>query len=163
VYKRILQPLFRVSPLPVKLACWVCTCSQTYMRNRCYTDCRISPATTTDTAMRSRDSRLVELSCESYSIMIESLSEFYNSLSLASESLSATDTSSPNATTTTRTASQGAGAGQITPQATTWVDRPSSTVHTHQSAGVSSRRGMGFNAVTSITAVLAISSILCRL
>lgn len=108
------------------------------------------------------------LDCESYSLAILTDELFYSSLSAVSESLAAAATSSTesrvsssSATTTLGGASQGATASQVVPQATSWIDRPSSTGQTQQGAGISTTRAARNNALLSITVVLALSRIFC--
>lgn len=109
----------------------------------------------------------MELDCESYSLAIESQSDFYASLSSASQSRDAASTSSiasqgnsSAATTEIGNASPGATGTQIASQTTVWADRPSSTSHSQQSSGVSVARAPKHNALSLVTIFLAFVSVL---
>jgi hypothetical protein len=86
--------------------------------NRCWNGCYKASATTTDLASISRDSRIVELNCESYSLAIESQAAFYSSLSLASMNRTATTSASQNSSGPTTTRSAGGATGLSTPGST---------------------------------------------
>lgn len=121
----------------------ILTRSRTW-NSRCAVDCLQHRATSIDSVSISRESRMVSLECESYSLAIESNSDFWKSLNGESMSrASEASESSAMAATATATrgmdpsitgsiagggsASVGATAGGVAPETMSWVDRPTPT------------------------------------
>lgn len=116
----------------------------------------------------SRESRFVELECESYSLAIESEADFYNSLSAASESRESTATavSSDDLSNSTMSttigligdASQGATPSSGAPQTTTWAERPSVAAATQSTnTGSTFRVGQRYSTLR----IMTVLTILC--
>lgn len=140
-------------------------------KTRCWVDCYRYDATSLDTESMSRESRLVELRCESYSIEIEEGSAFYNSLSLQSISRqnrptttrSTTAISGINADPTLGVATPAATASSAPPERTNWVDRPTATGQAKESNGAPATVGAKYNSLVSVTVVLVILTFLTLL
>lgn len=126
--------------------------------------------TTTDSsylASISRESRLVSLACESYSLAGESESAFYASHSQESESLGSME-STYQATRSDAGGTHvtpGATPQSVAPETTSWVERPSaaaSVTAQGRTGNGAARMVMGKGNVLCIaTVVLAIFGMLC--
>ena len=112
--------------------------------------------------------RMRELDCESYSLAMESESEFYSSLSTASEGREASATAASNSSSAvgsltgslSQTLAPGATVGDVAPLPTSWVERPSATGNAQQSHGVLRMKRQSNTKLGVITVILAFSAIL---
>ena len=154
----------------------ILTCSRTW-NSRCAVDCFQYGATSIDSVSISRQSRLVSLECESYSLAIESNSDFQKSINGASLSrLSEESEESAMAATSAASgemdpfitgsiarggsASEGATAGGVAPETMSWVDRPTPTGQVQQnSSGVPTIRAARCNSLLSVTVILTLLSV----
>ena len=127
---------------------------------RCWNDCYSDSATPLDNDSLSRESRLVSLDCESYSLDIESQVAGDRTRSAQSMSRTSSETEELAAPTITRAgATEGATAGGMAPETVAWVDRPTATGQAQVGGGAPTIGAARYNALLLVTVVLALLSI----